>query len=264
MIDIAGLDVKYGAKKVLDAITFAADKGRFVGIIGPNGSGKTTLLKTISRVLEPSAGIITLDTIPLDRMKSRDLARSLAVVPQETGTGFDFSVRDVVLMGRYPYIGRFSKETAEDDRICCRAMELTGITHLADHPITEISGGELQRTIIARALAQQPRHLLLDEATSHLDISHQVDILTTIKKLSKEIAVIGVFHDLNLAAYFCDEIMVIQSGKIVAAGPPEEILTPAMLQSIFDLDASVSIHPVTHKPVIVPLPKGMYKTGEDP
>jgi iron complex transport system ATP-binding protein len=197
-------------------------------------------------------------------MKSRELARSLAVVPQETGTGFDFSVRDVVLMGRYPYIGRFSRETAEDDHICCKAMELTGIIHLAGRPITEISGGELQRTIIARALAQQPRHLLLDEATSHLDISHQVEILTTIKKLSKEIAVIGVFHDLNLAAYFCDEIMVIQSGKIVTAGPPEEILIPGMLRTIFDLDASVSIHPVTQKPVIVPLPRGIYKTGENP
>lgn len=262
MIDIAGLDVKYGAKKVLDAVTFNADKGCFVGIIGPNGSGKTTLLKTISRVLEPSAGIITLDNIPLGRMASRELARSLAVVPQETGTGFDFSVKDVVLMGRYPYIGRFSKETAEDDRICCRAMELTGITHLADRPITEISGGEVQRTIIARALAQQPRHLLLDEATSHLDISHQVEILTTIKELSRDIAVIGVFHDLNLAAYFCDRILAIQSGKIVTAGPPAEILTPGMLRAVFDLDASVSIHPVTQKPVVVPLPKNLHKPGE--
>ena len=264
MIELAGLDVKYGAGKVLDAVSFSAKKGQFVGIIGPNGSGKTTLLKTMSRVLEPSAGIIRLDEIPLDRIKSRELAQSVAVVPQETSTGFDFTVTDVVMMGRYPYTGRFSKETKEDFTICKSAMELAGIRHLADRPVTEISGGELQRTIIARALAQQPRHLLLDEATSHLDISHQVEILATIRKLSEKITVIGVFHDLNLAAYFCDRIIAIKAGKIAADGAPEDIMTPAMLRSIFDLDASVSIHPVTGRPVIVPLPRYAQKNGENP
>ncbi|MFA5330781.1 MAG: ABC transporter ATP-binding protein [Methanoregula sp.] len=253
MIELSGLDVNYGARKVLDAITFSVDKGRFVGIIGPNGSGKTTLLKAMSRVLEPSAGIIRLDNIPLDRIKSRDLARLLAVVPQETGTGFDFTVRDVVMMGRYPYTGRFSKDTEEDVSICKNAMDLTGISHLANRPVSEISGGELQRTIIARALAQQPRHLLLDEATSHLDISHQIDILTTIRGLSDRIAVVGVFHDLNLAANFCDEIIVIKNGKIDCAGTPERVITPETLSRVFDLDAAVSIHPVTGKPLVVPL-----------
>ena len=262
MIELSGLDVYYGAEKVLDAITFEAKKGIFVGIIGPNGSGKTTLLKAISRVVPLSEGIIRLDGLPLVDLSSRDLAQSVAVVPQETNTGFDFTVRDVVLMGRYPHIGRFARETEEDLAACDLAMELTGITPLSGRSIHAISGGELQRTIIARALAQQPRHLLLDEATSHLDISHQVDILTTIKKLSEEIAVIGVFHDLNLAAYFCDEIIVIKDGKIAAAGTPVEVITPAMLHSIFDLNAAVSIHPVTGKPLVVPLP-GSQKMPEN-
>ncbi len=255
MIELAGLDVNYGARKVLDAVTLEARTGAFVGIIGPNGSGKTTLLKAISRVIAPAAGIVKLDGRPLDALTSRELAQSVAVVPQETKAGFDFTVRDVVLMGRYPRLGRFSKETETDLAACDRAMELTGITHLAARPINAISGGELQRAIIARALAQEPRHLLLDEATSHLDISHQVEILSTIRKLSSGIAVIGVFHDLNLAAYFCDEIIVLKDGKIVTAGTPAEVITPAMLTSVFGITAAVSIHPETGRPLVVLLPK---------
>ena len=254
MIELAGLDVHYGAAKVLDAITLEAKKGVFVGVIGPNGSGKTTLLKAISRVVAPSGGIIRLDGQPLADISSRDLARLVAVVPQETNAGFDFTVRDVVLMGRYPHLGRFAKETDADLAACDRAMELTGITRLSGRSVNAISGGELQRVIIARALAQEPRHLLLDEATSHLDISHQVEILTTIKKLSEEIAVVGVFHDLNLAAHFCDEIIVLKNGKIEAAGTPAEVITPATLQTVFDLEATVSIHPATGKPLVILLP----------
>jgi iron complex transport system ATP-binding protein len=261
VIELSGVDVHYGARKVLDGISFNAKKGVFVGIIGPNGSGKTTLLKAISRVITPTGGIVQLDGQPLFALSSRELAQSVAVVPQETGPGFDFTVSDVVMMGRYPHMRRFSKEREEDYAICRKAMALTGITHLSDRSIHAISGGELQRVIIARALAQQPRHLLLDEATSHLDISHQVDILATIKKLSEEIAVIGVFHDLNLASYFCDEIIVIKDGKIAAAGTPVEVITPAMLRSIFDLDAAVSIHPVTGKPLVVPLPQSPPAPG---
>mgnify|MGYP001156628343 CR=1 FL=1 len=255
MIELSGLDVNYGARKVLDAITLEAKTGAFVGIIGPNGSGKTTLLKAISRVIAPAAGIVKLDGRPLDALSSRELAQSVAVVPQETKAGFDFTVRDVVLMGRYPRLGRFSKETEADLLACDRAMELTGITNLAARPINAISGGELQRAIIARALAQEPRHLLLDEATSHLDISHQVEILSTIKKLSVEIAVIGVFHDLNLAAYFCDEIIVLKGGKIVTAGTPAAVITPAILADVFGITASVSIHPETGKPLVVLIPQ---------
>jgi len=255
MIELAGLDVNYGAAKILDAITFDAKAGAFVGIIGPNGSGKTTLLKAVSRIIAPAAGIVKLDGRPLDALSSRELAQSIAVVPQETKAGFDFTVRDVVLMGRYPRLGRFSSETKADLATCDRAMELTGITHLADRPINAISGGELQRAIIARALAQEPRHLLLDEATSHLDICHQVEILSTIKKLSGEIAVIGVFHDLNLAAYFCDEIIVLKDGKIVTSGMPADVITPKTLQDVFGITAAVNIHPETGKPLVVLLPQ---------
>jgi iron complex transport system ATP-binding protein len=263
VIELSGVDVHYGAKKVLDAISFEAKNGVFVGIIGPNGSGKTTLLKAISRVITPTGGIVRLDGQLLSAISSRELAQSIAVVAQDTGPGFDFTVSDVVMMGRYPHLSRFGKEHEEDYAICQNAMALTGITHLSDRSIHEISSGELQRVIIARALAQQPRHLLLDEATSHLDISHQVEILLTIKKLSEEIAVIGVFHDLNLASYFCDEIIVIKAGKIAATGSPVEVMTPAMLRSIFDLDAAVSIHPITGKPFVVPLPGSQVIPGNN-
>ena len=145
-----------GARKVLDAISFDAQKGTFVGIIGPNGSGKTTLLKAISRVIAPTGGIVRLDGQPLFAPSSRELAQSVAVVPQETGPGFDFTVSDVVMMGRYPHMSRLSKEREEDYAICRKAMALTGVTHLSDRSIHAISGGELQRVIIARALASSP------------------------------------------------------------------------------------------------------------
>lgn len=214
MLDVKDIDVFYGDRKVLERICLSAESG-LKGIIGPNGSGKTTLLKSISRVLKPKSGIILLNGKDVYELKAKDIAKDMTVVSQDTSTKFDFTVRDVVLMGRAPHLGRFEMEKREDMEIAEKAMKLTKTWHLADRTITEISGGEKQRVIIAKALAQEPKVLLLDEPTSHLDINYQIEILDLIKALSKELVVIAVFHDLNLAARYCDELILLSEVSLL-------------------------------------------------
>ena len=199
-VEIIDIDVSYGARKILEAVSFYADRGEILGIIGPNGSGKTTLLKAMSRIVAPDSGEVRLSEQGLGTFSFRDLAQQVAVVPQEISISFDYTVREIVMMGRHPYIGRFASETARDLEICDRAMRLANVTHLAGSSVHEISGGERQRVLIARALAQDPKVLLLDEATSNLDISHQIEILNIMKNLKGEVTIVGVFHDLNYAS----------------------------------------------------------------
>ena len=254
MIDVKDVETFYGDKKVLEKICFSAENG-FTGIIGPNSSGKTTLLKSISRVLKPKKGVILLDGKDVYELKAKDIAKRLAVVPQETSTKFDFTVMDVVLMGRNPHLGRFEIEDANDMEIAQKAMKLTNTRHLADRSIMELSGGERQRVIIARALTQEPRILLLDEPTSHLDINYQIEILDLIKRLSKELVVIAVFHDLNLAARYCDELLLLSDGKIFTKGLPEDVITPKNIEAVYGIEVIVKrdsgrliIHP-QRKPI---------------
>jgi iron complex transport system ATP-binding protein len=254
MIELRDVDLAYGARKVLEQISFQTGKGEFLVIIGPNGSGKTTLLKAISRIVTPSDGAILLDDLVLETLSPRELSRCIAVVPQAADSGFDFPVRDVVMMGRYPHIGRFGSEKDKDRDICRKAMETTGITHLADRSIREISGGELQRVIIARALAQEPRLLLLDEPTAHLDLGQQIGILQTMRELSRTIAVIGVFHDLNYAAHFCDRLILLHNYRILAMGEPAAVLTPDTIRTAFEIAVTVRKNPFTGHPFISPLP----------
>ena len=182
-IEVLDLDAAYGVKKILEDITFSVEKGEFLGLIGPNGSGKTTLLKVLSKIITPEAGTVYLNGRDLEEIAFRELAQNLAVVPQEVTIGFDYTVREIVMMGRHPYISRLRAEDADDLRLCNQAMELTRVETLANASINEISGGERQRVLIARALAQEPKILLLDEATSNLDISHRIEILNIIRGL---------------------------------------------------------------------------------
>lgn len=251
-VNVIDIDVSYAAKKVLEAISFYAERGEILGIIGPNGSGKTTLIKAMSRIVTPDSGEVRLSDHGLDTFGFRDLARQVAVVPQDISIGFEYTVREIVAMGRHPYIGRFASETVRDLEICDRAMRLANVTHLAGSSVHEISGGERQRVLIARALAQDPKILLLDEATSNLDISHQIEILNIIRGLTDDITVISVFHDLNLAAYYCDRLIMLKDRRIYAAGPPGDVLTRESLSAVYGIDALVKPHPLTGKPYVLP------------
>jgi iron complex transport system ATP-binding protein len=231
------------------------NEGDFIGIIGPNGSGKTTLLKSISQVLKPSKGTIYLDKTDIYTIKSVELAKQMAVVPQETNVGFSFSAMDIVLMGRNPHMKRFQMENDKDLSIVKDAMKKTNTLHLANRPINELSGGEKQRVIIARALAQQPKILLLDEPLTHLDMINQLELMDLVKDLcvKEHMIVLAVIHDLNLAARYCSSVLMIKGSTIFAAGPVENVLTSENIKSVFRVDAIVKKSPVTNSVYIIPL-----------
>ena len=256
-LKIDNVDCFYDSVQILENISFSVKTGTFLGILGPNGSGKTTLLRSISRVLRPKKGAVILDDSDIYDMKTTDVAKQMAVVPQESPAGFSFTVMEVVLMGRTPHLSRLKRETAKDIAIAKRAMEYTRTWSFADRIVTELSGGERQRVIIARALTQEPTILLLDEPTSHLDICNQLDIMDLLKQLclEKKLLIVGVFHDFNLAARYCDSIILLKKGKVVAAGSAMETLTSENIKEVFDIEAIVNKHPVTNLPYIIPISK---------
>jgi iron complex transport system ATP-binding protein len=254
MIRTEKLSISYdGMRTILDEITFGVERGSFIGIVGPNGSGKTTLIKTLSRLLTPQDGAVYVDGREIHTFSHRELACEIGVVPQETSVGFDFSVRDIVMMGRHPHIERFSSEKTEDFEIVRHAMEITNTLQFADRSINEISGGERQRVIIARALAQRPHILLLDEPTSHLDINNQMEILGIVRNLEGEVTVVAVMHDLNLASHYCDRLILLHKGSIHATGTPREVITGANLREVFGINAAIRTNQATNKPYIIPL-----------
>jgi iron complex transport system ATP-binding protein len=252
MVRTEDLGVSYGETRVLEAISLAVKEGSFIGILGPNGCGKTTLLRALSRIIDPEAGTVMIEGREISGYSIRELATVVGAVPQETAVTFDFTVEEIVQMGRHPYLGRLSSMDGEDYAICRHAMEITNTAHLADRLITEISGGERQRVLIARALAQTPRVLLLDEPTSHLDISHQIEILSIIRGLVPQVTVIGVFHDINLAAYFCDTVILMEEAHIAAVGTPAAVITDRKIREIFGVEMIVRTHPLTGRPYVVP------------
>jgi iron complex transport system ATP-binding protein len=239
MLNAKGLSFSYREMPVLQEIELEVKKGEIIGILGPNGCGKTTLLKLLNRNLHPDAGRVTMDGKDLEETSKRDIARHIAVVPQSNEIRFAFSVRDIVTMGRMPFLGQFQGESQEDLRIVEDAMKKTNITGFADRPINTMSGGERQRVIIARAIAQKPEIILLDEPTLHLDINHQFEVLDLVKKLSLEegLTVVIVSHDLPMVTKYCDRIVLIHDHKIFALGTPEEVLTRENMRIVFNIDA---------------------------
>jgi iron complex transport system ATP-binding protein len=219
LLNVDGVECRYGSVKVLEDVNLQVEGGDFVGILGPNGSGKTTLLKSISRVLKPHKGAILLNEADIYALKSVEVAKQMAVVPQETSIGFNFAALDIVLMGRNPHMGRFQMESEKDMAVARKVMNLTNTWHLAERPMNELSGGEKQRVIIARALAQEPKILLLDEPLTHLDIINQLEIMDLVKELcvKEKMIVLAVFHDFNLAARYCNTAIMITKGTIFAA-----------------------------------------------
>jgi len=251
-LQVEKISYAYDQKQVIDQIDLKIQSGEFVGIIGPNGSGKSTLLKSLYRILKPDSGKILLDSEELQRISAKNLAKKLGVVGQDHSIPFDFKVNEIVAMGRSPYKGLFDHDTQEDRTIVEQALHYVGLLPLANETFSNLSGGEKQRVIIARALAQKNDFLILDEPTNHLDIHHQFQMFDLIKNLN--ITVVSAIHDLNIAALYCDRICVLKDGKLFTSGTPEEVLTAPLIKEVFGMNAEIIIHPLTQKISITFLP----------
>lgn len=239
---------KIGSKTIIDGLSFAAEPGKMLGLLGPNGSGKTSLLRLLAGLKKPTSGQITLDGTNIARIKRRSMAQRIAFIEQHATTNASLKVIDVVKLGRFPHRSMFSGWTTADDTAVTYALERTEMTGKRNDHWQSLSGGEKQRAHLARALAQSPQELILDEPTNHLDIHHQINLMRLVSALP--ITSIIALHDLNHAAMFCDQLIVIQSGKIVASGSPEEVITQALLNDVFSVDARVESSPYHSKPHI--------------
>ncbi|GGU93307.1 ABC transporter ATP-binding protein [Streptomyces bacillaris] len=242
-IDIDALTVETAGARLVDEVTLTAGEGQLVGLVGPNGSGKSTLLRCVYRALRPTSGAVRVGGDDLDALSTREGARRLAALPQDTVAEFDFTVAEIVAMGRMPHQGPMARTTDEDRRRCEEALSGVGAAHLAERGFLTLSGGERQRVLIARALAQEPRVLVLDEPTNHLDIAHQLEILALVR--GSGLTVLTALHDLNLAALHCDLVHVIAGGRIVASGAPYDVLTTELLAEVFGVRAHRVAHPET-------------------
>ena len=244
-----------GSPLVVNEVSLRLTDGALTGILGPNGSGKTTLLRLLSGTRRPSSGSVRLDDRALALMSRRDIARHIAVVPQETELAFEYTAIEIVLMGRHPHLGLFTIEGPADIEIALRAMHSTGTAHLADRPFHQLSGGEKQRVVIAAALAQSPRLLLLDEPTASLDLGYQLEVSTLLKRLNADERVTMAIstHDLNLAAAICRELIMMRGGSVIAAGPTSEVLTPDNVRRLYDVEADVHVHARTGHMTVVPV-----------
>lgn len=247
----------YGKRVVLEDISFFVQKGEFIGIIGPNGCGKSTLLKTISGVIKPFEGKITIDSRDSGAFSIKDTAKLIAFVPQELFIPFSFSVLEIALLGRCPYLGRFQEPAKNDLEIVDQALRLTDSREFIDRFFDELSSGERQRVIIAKALAQEPTILLMDEPTSHLDITHQIKILDIVKKLNIErnLTVMIVLHDLNLASEYCGRIILLNEGRLHKIGTPQEILNYKTIEDVYKTVVLVNQNPLSKKPFVSLVPQ---------
>jgi len=240
-LEILDLSFSYNSTKTLDDIALKIKGRDILCIIGPNGSGKTTLLKCMNKKLKPATGTVLVNNINILRMNRKEVAKNIGVVPQVSTVSFPFTVYDLVMMGRYSHKGRFNTENKNDRAVVSQCLARTGMAHMADKLITEISGGEYQKAVIARALAQQPKILLLDEVTLHLDINHQIEILELVKDLSEEdnLAVVMVLHDLSLAARYSTKTIMLQKGRIFACGRPEDVISIENIRDIYDIEVEI-------------------------
>jgi len=258
-LDVHDLAFAYGrgatARRVLDGVSLEVSRGSVVGLLGPNGSGKTTLLRILSGGLAPLSGSVRLDGQPLGALTRRALAQRMAVVPQETRATFDFTVLEMVLMGRYPHLGAFELEGADDLEIARQALSDTGTLPLEHRPFATLSGGEKQRVVIAGALAQASDILLLDEPTTALDLRYQFEIMAVLKRLNAErgTTLIVSTHDLNLAAALCERIVMLKQGQVLAHGPTADTLTSHNIRALYDVDADVRFHEQAGHLTVVPL-----------
>ncbi|HHY04593.1 MAG TPA: ABC transporter ATP-binding protein [Thermoanaerobacterales bacterium] len=266
VLRVEDLEFKYNDIQVLKDINFNLELGDFVGILGPNGSGKTTLLNNINRWLSPNKGSIYINDINTTKMIPKKLAKLIGTVPQNAFLDVGFTVRQVVLMGRNPHIKSFEQEKPEDLEIVKETMAVMDVLHLQNKTLSQLSGGEKQRVMIARALAQQPDLLLLDEPTAHLDINYQWELLDLLKKLcdSKKITVLTVLHDINLATMFCNKIILLNQHKIFAMGSVVDVINKRNLKKVFNMDVEVSLQKGSNRPFVLLLDKKQQPNKQRP
>ncbi|MEU6311515.1 ABC transporter ATP-binding protein [Streptomyces sp. NPDC047014] len=251
-LDVEGVGVVVNGRALVDGVSLRVAPGEVLGLVGPNGAGKSTLLRTFYRALRPTSGRVLLDGEDVWGMPGKRLARRLAAVLQETSGDFELTVYDVVAMGRTPHKRAFAGDDADDREIITRSLAELHVDDLAHAPFDRLSGGEKQRVLIARALAQRTGTMVLDEPTNHLDLRHQLDALRLVRRLG--VTAVVALHDLNLAAAFCDRICVMAGGRVVATGKPEEVLTAPLLSDVYEVEAEVIEHPRSGRPFISVVP----------
>ncbi|MFC7455708.1 ABC transporter ATP-binding protein [Brachybacterium sp. GCM10030267] len=245
--------IAYGAKPVLEQLDFEVPRGVFTAVIGPNGCGKSTMLKALARTLRPRAGTVRLDDRPLGQWRSRAVARRIGLLPQDPVVPDGITVRALVARGRHPYHSPLRQRVPGDEEAVAAAMAATGVEDIAEHPVAGLSGGQRQRAWIAMILAQDTEYVLLDEPTSFLDISHQIDVLHLCQDMREQgRTVVGVLHDLNQAARYADHLVVMDAGRIVATGPPAQVLRADLVREVFSLRAEVTLDPQSGSPMVIP------------
>lgn len=244
-LQVKNLEFSIDKKEILKDISFEIPKGSFVGIIGPNGSGKSTMLKNIYRLYKPDSGQILLDNKNLLNMKDKDCAKEIAVLAQESNSQFDFTVEQIVKMGRYPYKSVFEDYSKKDLDMVTDMLKRVGLEDYVGISFSKLSGGEKQRTLIARALVQDTEFLILDEPTNHLDIGYQIQLMDLVKSLN--ITTLSAIHDMNMASMYCDYLIVMKDGKIKNCGSVKEVITEEMLKEIFGVNAYVGVNPMNNK-----------------
>ena len=263
ILTVKNLSCGYDANEVIKGASFSVKKGDCLGIIGPNGAGKTTLFRAITGALKPWEGNILYKGVDISKISPHDFAREVAVIPQVLEVPFAFSVEEFILMGRFPHVGRFGVLKGRDYKILDEVLNLTDTLSFRDRKLLELSGGERQRIILAQGFAQEPCLLLLDEPTSHLDIAHQVQILDLVKRLNKQknLTVITVLHDLNLASSYCDRLILLKSGVISKQGSPEDVLTYQNIEEVYKTVVVVKKNPINHRPYVLLVSENDKKTN---
>lgn len=254
---LQAVDVRlgYGDRVIVDGLDLGIEAGTVTTIIGPNGCGKSTLLRALGRLLRPTGGEVLLDGKRIDKMPTKEVAKVLGVLPQAPTAPEGLTVADLVARGRHPHQTWYRQWSSDDESAVNEALAMTGLLDLGERPLDELSGGQRQRAWISMALAQGTDLLLLDEPTTFLDLAHQVEVLELVRRLHGELGrtVVMVLHDLNLAARYADRLVAMRDGKVIAAGPPHEVLTEPLLAEVFELDAKVIEDPVAGTPLVVPV-----------
>ncbi len=251
-VNVTDLSVSYRTTLILDKLNLSLPEGKLIALVGPNGCGKSTLLKSIARLLAPRNGQIFLEGQSIHAMSAKDVARKLALLTQTPITPDGITVRDLVAYGRAPYLNAFGHLSSDDKKLIQRSMMLMGVEDLAENSLTQLSGGQRQRVWIAMALAQQTNTLLLDEPTTYLDMAHQVELMNHLQLLNKNgKSIIVVLHDLNQACRYADILVVLKQGRVVATGTPEQVMSEALLQDVFELNAKIFSDPIAGTPMCI-------------